>query len=145
GPGVDQATTTVKHGAASVRNHGGGAFDRRFLGRGRSGRSQEAVSLVLGRRVAAGSGQGGNLNIFGEVQQHRTGAALGTQAQGLGRQGGHVFNTTNLGIPLGHRAGNANRIALLESGGTNCGGRYLTTNTQDRNRIRSEERRVGKE
>ena len=125
---VDHAAAGVEHRAFRFFHCGnqiGDAFDRSF-----------DVRLVMRTDfVFVGIGVGCELNIFGDVDQHRARTARLCDVERFvdaARQFGGVFDQP---VVFGARTGDANGVGLLERVRTNHKGRNLTREHNDRDRI----------
>ena len=78
---------------------------------------------------------GAELNILGDVDDHRAGATAGGDVEGLVQDGGQVSRALHQIVMLGAGAGNADRIALLEGVRPDQVGWDLPGNDHQRNRI----------
>ena len=140
--GIDQFAQQLARCRAGVDDPAAGVEDRplrRLHGRHQFGDFGH-VALDL-RLIARGGGfgglvmPGGELHVLRYVDQHRAGAAMGGDVEGLMQGGAKGVGLFHQPIVLGAGAGDAHGVGLLKGVGADHEGRHLTGQHHKRNGI----------
>ena len=75
------------------------------------------------------------LNVFGDIEQHRTGFARGGHTQGLFHRRNGLGCIAQLAVPFGHRARHAERVTFLKRLCPDHPGGHLPADAQHRDSI----------
>ena len=106
---IDQAAAGVEDGLFRSRHHLHRLHDRRQVGIGLG-----TIGPVMDRlrtHIAAAL----ELDVLGDVDNHRTGAARGRDLEGFVQDAAQIADILHQPVVLGAGAGDADRIAFLES------------------------------
>ena len=128
-PGIDQSAAAVEDRATCGTKQGRGFGDA--LGRKRKGLQARSELARFRERVGLAT----HLKVLGEIDQDRSGTALGCHGERLADDGGDLAHRADLRIPFRDRAGKAERVAFLKRIGANRGRGHLAADANDRDGV----------
>ena len=126
---IDHAAAGIEHRRLRVGQHLHRFGDVRCGG----GQRRRIAVAALGRGV--GPDGRGDLDVLGDVDQHRAGAALRGDLESLVDGGGKLCRVLDEVIVLAAMAGDANRVGFLKSVRTNQAGGHLAGDDHHWNRV----------
>ena len=127
--GVDDAAAGIEDRALGLLQRLDGGEDRVGVALGLRLVVQDA--RLLGR----GIGGGGELDVLGDVDEHRAGAAVGGDVEGLVDGLGELGGVLHQPVVLGAGPGDADGVGLLEGVVADHEGRDLAGQDDDRDRV----------
>ncbi|MNQ56386.1 hypothetical protein D3C85_705070 [compost metagenome] len=154
GAGIHQAAAAVEDGALGLGDQRRGPAHGRLGQLGRqlarlAARAQRGQLLLRGQTqaVVIGVARHGQLHVFRKIHQHGAGTALAGQFEGARHHASHIVDRADLGVPLGHRARDADGVAFLEGIGADGRRGHLPADAEHRDGIahgvQQARRRVG--
>ena len=131
-----RARAGIHHAAAGVEDRAlgfGDQVDRSANGR-RIALGARVIGLVLDM-LGAGIGAGRELDVLGDIDEHRSGPAVGGNVEGLVDDAREIVHVADQPVVLGRRPRDADRVAFLEGVVADEMGGHLTGQTDDRDRV----------